>query len=283
MARGRAQLPRYIPLMLPRMRQPGFLRTALDTVFPPVCPVTGAETGASGTLSPEAWADLALLAGPRCLTCGREMPGEPLPGEELTCDPCHRHRHLWHRGAAAFRYEGTGRRLVLSLKHGDRLDLAPMLARWMAQTAPELVASANLIAPVPLHWRRLMKRRFNQSAEIARALCRIAGKHRAYAPGLIRRHRATASQDGRDRAGRIANLADAFSLTARGRSSLAGRELLIIDDVLTTGATLEALAKIALAGGAARVNVLVCALVNYEARTYISPSMESEDLFDETD
>ena len=195
---------------------------AVNFLFPPTCPVTGEELGiGGGALSATAWGDLAILTGPRCFTCGREVPGDGR-AEELCCDPCLRRPPLWTRGRAAFRYEGTGRRLVLSIKHGDRLDLVPMVARFMIQAGPDLVAEADWIAPVPLHWTRMIKRRSNQAAELARRISVIAGRRSAYAPGLLRRIRRTGSQDGRSRAGREANMAGAFGLMPGAERSGAG-------------------------------------------------------------
>ncbi|MEM7506318.1 MAG: ComF family protein [Pseudomonadota bacterium] len=259
------------------------MKSVVGTIFPPICPVTGAELDGDRALSPEAWDDLAFLTGPRCRQCGREISGVPAGDITLRCEACLSHPHLWTRGRAAFRYEGTGRRLVLSLKHGDRLDLVPLLAGWMHRAGPELVAEAELIAPVPLHWSRMMKRRYNQSAELARALARLAGKRAAYAPALIRRVRRTPSQDGRNRAGRIANVTGALALSAGAEKRLAGRRLLLIDDVMTTGATLDAAAALFLQAGATQVDVLVSALVNYNPAFYMRDDVIIEDLSDETD
>lgn len=248
----------------PRRLAARALGTLEAAVFPPLCPLTREDTAVHGTLAPEAWAGLALLAGPRCRYCGRGMP-TTLPGDDLFCDLCARMGRVWTRGAAAFRYEGTGRTLVLALKHGDRLDLAPMMARWMLGAAPDLVSGADLIAPVPLHWTRLLMRRANQSAELARHVAALAGKRAALAPRLLARTRRTPSQGGRDRAGRIANVADAFAPGAE-RDRLPGARVLLVDDVMTTGATLDASAAACLAGGAARVDVLVSALVIHEGQ-----------------
>ncbi|MEM1275689.1 MAG: ComF family protein [Pseudomonadota bacterium] len=253
----------------------------LDLLLPPTCPVTGTEVTRQGALSPEAWIDLAFLTGPRCAGCGQEVPGLTEAEHDFRCDTCRRYDHPWQRGRAAFRYEGTGRRLILSLKHGDRLDLVPSIARWMHAAGPELVAEADLVAPIPLHWSRMLKRRYNQSAELARHLCGIAGRRDAYAPGLLRRIRATASQDGKDRAARVANLADALELTDTSR--LQEKRVLLVDDVLTTGATLAAATNLCLEGGAASVDVIVSALVNFEEKPYVPAGTASEDLSDETD
>jgi len=254
----------------------GIGRLIADTVFPPLCPVSGAETGAPGTLSPEAWRDLAfLVGGPRCSACGRAVPGAT--GPDLFCDVCTAHPRPWRRGAAAMSYEGSGRRLVLALKHGDRLDLVPMLAGWMLRAGPDLVREADLILPVPLHWRRLLTRRFNQAAELARGVARAGGRRGVYAPRLLRRIRATPTQDGRNRAARLANLAGAIALAPGAERRLAGRRVLLIDDVMTTGATLDACARACLAGGAAAVDVLVSALVPFEGIAYLARDAGTEE------
>jgi len=253
-------------------------RLLTDTVYPPLCPISGMETGVPGTLSPEAWREMSfLLGGPRCERCGRSVPGvqADLPG--LACDACTGADWPWSRGRAAFFYEGSGRRLVLSLKHGDRLDLVPLIAGWMLQAGPDLVATADLIVPVPLHWRRLVMRRYNQSGELARRTARLAGKPAAYAPRLLRRIRATPVQDGRDREGRIANLANAIAPAPGAARRLAGRRVLLIDDVMTTGATLSACSRAVLSAGAGGVDVLVAALVPFGGMAYVPPDTEHEE------
>jgi predicted amidophosphoribosyltransferase len=245
-------------------------RLVADTLFPPLCPVTGAETGSDGLLSPEAWREVTFLhAGPRCRTCGRPLPGV-VPGPDLLCDLCTAEPRPWARGAAAMLYEGAGRQVVLSLKHRDRLDLVPVLAGWMRRAAPELVAEAELIVPVPLHRRRLLARRFNQAAELARALARQAGKAGACAPDLLRRVRATRSQGGLGREGRAANLAGALTAAPGARTRLEGRRVLLVDDVMTTGATLAAAARALEAAGAGRVDMLVAALVPMDGKPYVA-------------
>lgn len=248
-------------------------------IFPPLCPVTGEETGATGTLSPAAWRDLAFLGdGPRCRFCGREVPGAPAADPQLVCESCQNAPRSWDRGRAALRYEGSGRALVMALKHGDRLDLAPQLAAWMIRAGPDLVAEADLIVPVPLHRWRLLRRRHNQSAEIARALARLGNRRQAYAPRLLRRVRSTVPQDGLGRDARAANLADALALAPGARSRLACRRVLLVDDVLTTGATLDACARVLRAGGAAGVDILVATLVHLARAPYVDP--QSDDMGD---
>ncbi|MEM7268026.1 MAG: ComF family protein, partial [Pseudomonadota bacterium] len=164
-------------------------------------------------------------------------------------------------GAAAVVYEGAGRKLVLSLKHGDRLDVSPLVSGWMAARGGPLVDAADLIAPVPLHWRRLIQRRYNQAGELARDLAAQSDAAGALALDLLVRTRRTAVMDGKTRAERITNVASAFEVDRRWKGRLSGKTVLLVDDVMTTGATLSACAEILRQGGAAHVNVLVFARV----------------------
>lgn len=145
------------------------------------------------------------------------------------------------------------------LKHADRLDLAPLLARWISRAARELIVEADALVPVPLHRGRLFRRRYNQAAEIARPLATITGV--AYLPDVLVRRRATESQAGKSGSGRRRNVAAAFEVPASRAGQVAGRRLLLIDDVLTTGATAESCARALKSAGAARVDVAVVARV----------------------
>jgi predicted amidophosphoribosyltransferase len=240
----------------------------VGALFPPACPACRGETATGQTLCPNCWAETAFLSGNGCIACGREIPGLGTADAGFRCDTCQTHPPVWDRGAAVFAYEGAGRRLVLGLKHGDRLDMLPMLGGWMLRAGRELMAEADLVIPVPMHWTRRLKRRFNQSAELARALCLAADRSDAFAPGLLRRTRRTGSQDGRDRAGRAENLRGCIGLTGDG-GALAGRRVLLIDDVLTTGATLNAVAGVCRHAGALTVDILVLALVSFDEAPYL--------------
>ena len=263
------------PAALPRRLAAGLGGAVLGTVFPAVCAGCGAETGTPETLCPACWADLHLHAGPGCRVCGRDVAGLA-PGESFVCDDCVRRPPAWTAGAAVFAYDGTGRRLVLALKHGDRLDQVPMLARWMRRAGGALIDRADLIVPVPLHWTRLLRRRFNQSAELARALARLADKRSALRPDCLRRVRRTASQEGRTREERAANVAGALAVPPTRRAAVKGQRVLLVDDVMTTGATLDAGARALKAAGAARVDVLVLALVEGSRRSYLeTPDQET--------
>ena len=138
----------------------------------------------------------------------------------------------------------------------------------MLRAGRGLIAEADLVIPVPMHWARRLKRRFNQSAELARALCLAAERRDAFAPGLLRRTRRTGSQDGRDRAGRAANRLGCIGLTGNG-VALAGCRVLLVDDVLTTGATMNAVAGVCRNAGAASVDILVLSLVSFDEAPYL--------------
>ncbi len=236
------------------------LKTGLiDMIFPPRCIACPEPTDAPHGLCPACWRETHFITGAACRQCGLPMTGEA--GPEDVCDGCRRHPPAWDRGAAAVVYDGAGRRVVLALKHGDRLDTVRPLAGWMAAAGRGLIAEADLIAPTPLHWRRLVKRRYNQSAELARRLGRIAGK--PVAVDLLTRTRATIPQEGMNRVARAANQAGAFAVTRRHRDRLAGCSVLLVDDVLTSGATLSACAECLRAAGAARVDVLALARVAF--------------------
>ena len=254
------------PTRIPTFR---FMGGLVDALFPPACPACRGETATGQTLCQACWAETTFLSGNGCITCGREIPGLGNNEVSFHCDTCQAHPPLWDRGAAVFAYEGAGRRLVLGLKHGDRLDMLPMLAGWMRRAGRELADNADLVIPVPMHWTRRLKRRFNQSAELARALSLTTGRPGAYSSGLLRRTRRTASQDGRDRAGRAENIRGCIELAPGAAAAIAGRRVLLIDDVLTTGATLNAAAGVCRMAEAATIDILVLALVSFDEAPYL--------------
>lgn len=234
------------------------IRTAVaDAVFPPRCLACPAPTATAGRLCAACWRETHFIAGTTCRRCGVPLVGEA--GAEDICERCLHHPPSWDRGAAALIYGGAGRRMVLALKHGDRLDTVGPLAAWMAQAGRDLLAEADVVAPVPLHWTRLLRRRYNQSAELARRIGRLAG--RPVVPDLLVRRRATPPQGG-GREARAANQAGAFAVAPR--RSVTGRRVLLVDDVLTTGATLSGCADVLRAAGATGVDVLVLARVAFE-------------------
>ncbi len=233
-------------------------RAGLDMLFPPLCASCRAPVADVGHLCAACWGNIAFIDGPCCFHCG--LPFELDPGGETLCAGCHADPPDFDRAVSLMLYDTASRKLVLALKWADRLDLSPAFARWLERGGRAVLAESDIIIPVPLHPRRLWRRRYNQSALIAQALAGLVGRH--YAPMLLRRIRATPSQGSMATANaRRLNMRGAFQVAASGRSRLAGRNILLIDDVLTTGATLNACARSLKKAGAARVYALTLARV----------------------
>jgi ComF family protein len=173
----------------------------------------------------------------------------------------------YNRARAAVRFDEISRALVHALKYGDRLDLAPMMGRWISNAGRELLAEADALVPVPLHWRRQWARRFNQSAMLAAAIAKETGVPIAF--GALKRVKATAQQVGLSQTERAANIQGAFRVSEDGKAAVAGRRLVLVDDVLTSGATAEGCARALLRAGAANVDVLVFARVADPGKTSI--------------
>jgi ComF family protein len=236
-------------------------RLMLDAVLPPLCLGCGEIVGAPGALCAACWQGFAFIAAPQCACCGDPF-AEHL-GDAALCVACLARPPKFRRARAALAYDTQSRRLVLPFKHGDRTDIARACGGWMARAGSELLAEADLIAPVPLHWRRLLTRRYNQALLLARALVRAAppGVEHRLAPDLLRRHRWTGSQAGLRAKERRSNVRQAFEIHPRWAAELAGKTVLLVDDVLTTGATAEACARVLQRGGARHVDVLTLARV----------------------
>jgi ComF family protein len=234
------------------------LQAALHLVYPPQCLTCDALVQTDFGLCGPCWRDTAFITGLVCDRCGTPLPGED-PGYPVACDDCLTIARPWDRGRAALLYRDNGRRMVLAFKHGDRLDLARPAAGWMLRAAAPILVPGMVVAPVPLHWWRLFRRRYNQAALLSAAVARQAGLD--HVPDLLQRSRNTRSQEGRDRDGRFANMAGALRLHPRRAGRIAGRAVLLVDDVMTSGATLAAAAEVCRAGGAAAVSVLVLARV----------------------
>ncbi|MEM6304962.1 MAG: ComF family protein [Pseudomonadota bacterium] len=234
----------------------------MDTVYPARCMGCGDVVDTDFGLCGPCWRDTAFIGGAVCDRCGVPLPGDVQAGDAM-CDGCLKHPKPWDQGRAAILYRDAGRKLVLALKHGDRQEIARPAAKWMAQVAKELVDADTLIAPIPLHWARMMSRRYNQSALLARALGVEMGKDICL--DLLSRPRRTRSLDGLKQAQRQATLEGAITVTDKRLSVLQGRSVLLVDDVMTSGATLSAATHALQRAGAGRICVVVLARVTQEA------------------
>ncbi len=230
---------------------------ALGAVLPPRCLACGAQVGDPGALCPTCWQGLAFLGAPCCEACG--YPFEYDAGEEALCGACASRPPAYDRARAALTYDEASRGLILALKHGDRTDAAPALGAWMAASGRALLAEADVVAPVPLHRLRLLARRYNQSALLAHAIARRANV--PCVPDLVVRRKRTPSQGGLSASARVRNVRGAFAVAPRHAGLVAGRRVVLVDDVLTTGATAESCARTLRAAGASAVDVLTLARV----------------------
>lgn len=233
------------------------MQALLHTVYPPQCLICDARVTTDFGLCASCWRDTPFITGLACTKCGCPLPGEE-EGEVL-CDDCLTIARPWASGRAVMTYHDNARKLVLALKHGDRIDLARPLSAWMHRAAGPILKPGMLVAPVPLHWLRLIKRRYNQSALLSAAVAKVAGLD--HCPDLLQRRRNTGSQEGLTRDGRFANMSDALKAHPKRAARIEGRHILLVDDVMTSGATLAAAAEACIAEGAADVSVLVMARV----------------------
>ena len=231
------------------------MRFLLDSVLPPQCLSCSAVVDRAGSLCATCFGRFTFISPPMCTCCG--IPLESPVIDDLVCGACLRDRPAFAQARAAFIYDRESRALVLKLKHGDRTDAAVHLARWLERVGAEMIARCDLIVPVPLHRWRLLARTYNQAALLANALGPMTGK--PVAPDALQRIKATPSQGRLDRVARRRNVARAFVANRPG--AIKGRRVLLIDDVLTTGATAGACAQALLDAGALDVDVLVLARV----------------------
>jgi ComF family protein len=229
----------------------------LDAILPPRCLKCGEIVADSGSLCGPCWSALKFLGPPCCACCG--LPFEFDMGEGSLCAACTADRPAFDRARSALTYDDASRDLVLRFKHADRIDGAATFAAWMARAGAELVASADIMAPVPLHRWRLVRRRYNQAAILANAIGQM--REKLVIPDLLLRRRATPSQGHLGRSQRQRNVAGAFALHPRWGQAVSGARILLIDDVLTTGATAEACARTLRKAGASAVDLLVLARV----------------------
>jgi ComF family protein len=242
--------------LLARLLQP-----VSDIVVPPVCLACHARIDGQDGLCGICWSRISFISRPLCDRLGIPLPfgsemGGPMISAAAAADP-----PVWSRARAVAVYEGEGvvARLIYGMKYADRHDPRRMFGRWLNVAGRELLSDADVIVPVPLSRRRLIQRQFNQSALLAREVSRLSGV--AWSSNALVKIRHTKPQVVLSGTARRENLRGAFAVPERWRGDVAGRRVVLLDDVITTGATMEASARALLAAGAARVDVLAIALV----------------------
>src|SRR3954454_2009825 len=231
-------------------------RLALDTALPTLCVSCREPVDGEGVCA-ACWARLSFIERPYCPRLGILFvydPGPEMLSMEAIASP-----PAYTRARAAVRYDDVARTLIHSLKYQDRTDLAPAMGRWMARAGQELLAEADVLVPVPLHWRRGWSRRYKQIGALARVISRKSGVK--LAAEALRRIRPTQQQIGLSRPQRAANVQGAFKVAPDRMADIQGRRVVLIDDVLTSGATTDACARTLLRAKAAQVDVLVFARV----------------------
>jgi ComF family protein len=236
------------------------LAAALDVLLPPRCAGTGDVVDEQGMLSPAFWGGLGFIEAPFCATCGTPFGFENALG--MICAACMEYEPQFDAARAPVVYNDASRQLILDFKHGDKMHFVHTFIPWMLRAGAELIGETDAILPVPLHARRLWKRRYNQSAVLAAELGRRTGK-RHLPDGLIRL-RATIQQKGLSRKERRDNVKGAFAVNGRYLTELRGKNIMLVDDVFTSGATLNECARTLKKHGAAKVSVLTIARVTRE-------------------
>jgi len=238
------------------------MQSILHAVFPPECLHCATRVGTDFALCGACWGETPFIHGAICDTCGCPLPGDDEDGR-LRCDDCLSIARPWDKGRAALLYSSIGRKLVLGLKHGDRADIARAAGPWLARAAADLLEGAPLLLPVPLHHTRLLRRKYNQSALLAHSMAQATGL--TCLPDALLRRKITRSQDGLNRDQRFDNLSGSITANPKRAADLKGRRLLIIDDVMTSGATFSAATQAAQSAGAGPISVIALARVLKDA------------------
>ncbi len=229
--------------------------TVADFLLPGRCLRCGIVVSETGALCSSCWEGMSFIAAPHCDRCGQPFEVDPVGGG--ICASCIADPPAYARARSVFRYDDASRALILRFKHGDRTGAAPHFARWMARAGGELLAGDPVLVPVPLHPWRLWRRRYNQAAMLAQAIAKQAGK--PCIPDALVRVRATPSQGRLGRGQRRRNVKGAFQVKRAG--AIEGNRVILVDDVLTTGATVDECVRVLQRGGASQVDVLTLARV----------------------
>jgi ComF family protein len=228
-------------------------------LLPPHCAACENPVEAQGQLCSACFGRTQFITAPFCVRCGVPFSSVEQGGDEHICPACRARPPVFREARAALRYDDQARRLILPLKHGDRVELAAILSPMMGRAGAVLLARADVLVPVPLHRRRLFERKYNQAAVLAFGVGRLA--ERPVLPDALIRTRRTAPLDDKSPDERAQEVAGSCRVRPSRQAKLAGRTVLLIDDVMTSGATTNACATALLEAGASAVDVLVAARV----------------------
>lgn len=231
------------------------LEHVLNILFPPQCLNCEVRVPTHGTLCLECWQKISFISDPMCDCCG--LPFDYDIGEKALCAECMNTPKPYARIRSAFRYDEHSRKLITRFKYSDQTQLAKIYGTWLAKAGGTIIQHSDFIIPVPLHYFRFIGRRFNQSALLAHVLSKKTGIKTL--PDALKRKRYTTPQTGLTKTQRKDNVKGAFAMNGRYMKDIKGKNILLIDDVVTTGSTIEQSTRTLLKAGAAQVNVLTLA------------------------
>ncbi|PVB61590.1 ComF family protein [Labrenzia sp. 011] len=236
---------------------------ALDFLLPLRCLCCEAKVASRDGLCPRCWQNMPFIERPWCQRLG--IPFTYDVGEGAWSPRAIASPPVFDRLRSVAFYDGPARELVLALKFSRRRELARSMGRWMSRSGSEFLDRDSLIVPVPLHWLRLLSRRFNQSADLARSVAAHCGGQ--FEPEILKRRKRTRQQVGLSAKDRRKNVRSAFAVDAARKGHLQGRHVVLVDDVMTTGSTISACTRVLLAAGASSVDVLTFALADPSVRS----------------
>jgi ComF family protein len=234
----------------------------LNFLVPPRCIKCGNLTVEDHQLCADCWKEITFIIEPFCKKCAHPLEISSLFDPSSATDECHKclsSSHFYDQARAVLVYNEIAKKLLVRFKHGDATYLAPTFSRWLKQKGEELISTSDYLIPVPLHWRRLLYRRYNQSALLCLSLLKLLSQKPVYAPYLLRRRKHTSSQGHKKIAARQENIKDAFVVPDRYKNKLKGKTVVLVDDVMTTGATIEECSRTLKEAGCKKVYVLTVA------------------------